>query len=79
MFALAPFLIQLVIGIGLQIIGYLIMGTPKQDKPESVKDMEAPTAEEGRPIPVLFGEMEITGLNIIWWGQKETHTYDTSA
>lgn len=79
MFALVPFLVQIVVGIGLQVLGYLLMGAPKQSKPEAAKDMEAPTAEGGRPIPVLFGEMEITGLNIIWFGQKETHSYEVNA
>ena len=36
--------------------------------------MDDPTAEEGRPIPVVFGEMEVTGTNIIWFGEKATRT-----
>lgn len=76
MFTFAAFLVQLAVGIGLQILGYLIMGGAKQEKPEAAKDMDAPTAESGRPIPVLFGEMEIKGLNIIWYGEKQTVTYD---
>lgn len=76
MFTLGALFLQLVVGVGLQILGYLIMGAPKQEKPEAAKDMDAPTAEGGRPIPVLFGEMEIKGLNIIWYGEKQTVTFD---
>ncbi len=73
------FLVQLVIGIGLQILGYLLMGTPKANKPESVQDMENPTAEAGRPIPVVFGEMEVSGINIIYYGEKTTSTFNVKA
>ena len=74
-----PFLIQLAIGIGLQIIGYLLIGKPKATKPDAVQDMENPTAEAGRPIPVVFGEMEVSGLNIIYFGDKQTFTYKVKA
>ena len=68
-------LISMIAGLGLEIIGHLLMPKSKTDKAE-VQDMENPTAEAGRPIPVIFGEVEITGVNIIWYGEKETHTYD---
>lgn len=79
MFVLAPWAIALVVSVAMQVVGYLIMARPKTEKSESVTDMEAPTAEEGRPVPVPFGEVEITGLNIIWYGDKETRTYEVDA
>lgn len=27
-----------------------------------------PTAEEGRPIPFVFGEVVVTGPNVVWNG-----------
>lgn len=78
-FAFIPFLTQLLVGLALQVIGYLLMGTPKTTKPETVEDLENPTAEAGRPIPVVFGEMEITGINIVWYGEKSTNTFNVSA
>ena len=71
MFQLAPFLLQLLIGTALQILGYVLTGLGKKTQPEEVKDLESPTAESGRPIPVLFGEMTITGVNVIWFGDKQ--------
>lgn len=71
------FLIQLAVGVGLQVLGYLLTGLAKQDKPQEVKDLESPTAEAGRPIPVVFGEVDVKGLNIIYFGEKETFTYKT--
>jgi hypothetical protein len=27
-----------------------------------------PVAEEGRPIPVVFGTVTVTGANVLWYG-----------
>ena len=78
-FQLIPFLIQLAIGVGLQIIGYLLTPKPKASQPNEVKDLENPTAEGGRPIPVVFGEMEVTGVNIVWFGEKQNKVFKVKA
>lgn len=62
---------QILIGLGMMILGYIIMPKPKATKPDEVTEMEAPTAEAGRPIPVLFGEVNIKSPNFLWWGDKE--------
>lgn len=31
-------------------------------------DFSVPTAEEGRAIPVVFGTVDITGSNVLWYG-----------
>lgn len=69
-----PFLVALLIGVGQQVIGYLLMPKPKPPKPPSVEDFADPTAEAGRPIPVTFGSGTQTGLNILWYGDKAVHT-----
>lgn len=79
MIPLVPLLVQLAVGVGLQIIGYLLAPKPKASQPDEVKDMDNPTADEGRPIPVVFGELEIEGTNIIWYGQKHTRTRKVDA
>lgn len=70
-----PFLISL----AMMVIAYLIMPKPKQPKPPETKDLEDPTAEAGRPIPVLFGTMTIKGLNCLWFGDKGYHKYKVKA
>lgn len=47
--------------------------SPKPQKPRAaaLDDFEFPTAEEGRPIPVIFGEMEVTGANVLWYGDLD--------
>lgn len=39
--------------------------TPKP-KPAAFGDISVPTAEQGRPIPFVFGEVVITGPNVVW-------------
>ncbi len=41
---------------------------PPQPKAAGLGDVQAPTAEEGRPIPVVFGTVLITGANVVWYG-----------
>lgn len=53
---------------------YVLMPKPPRQKPQEAKDLENPTAEAGRPIPVVFGTLEITGLNVLYFGDKSTRT-----
>lgn len=41
---------------------------PPIPKPASLADFAVPTADEGRPIPVVFGTVTVTGSNVIWYG-----------
>lgn len=72
-------LVALLISLALQIVAYIIMPKPKTAKPEAAKDLENPTAEAGRPIPVVFGTVTVKGPNIIWYGEKSVNTYEASA
>jgi len=73
-FPFIQILVQLLIGLALQVVGFLLMPQTATSKPEEVTDMEDPTAESGRPIPVVFGEPPggLTSVNIIWFGDKTT-------
>ena len=78
-----PFLInlaiRLVVAMLIQAVGYMLMAKPKTDKGKEVTDMEEPTAEAGRPIPVVFGEIEIKGLNVVHYSEKETRSRQVRA
>ena len=71
--------IQLLVALAINIVAYLIMPKPKQAKPPAAQDMDNPTAEAGRPIPVIFGEITITGTNILWFGDKSKQTLKVKA
>jgi hypothetical protein len=45
---------------------------PPAPKPAALDDFDAPVAQEGRPIPVVFGTVTITGSNVLWYGDLRT-------
>lgn len=71
--------VALLIGLALQVIGYLLTPKPKQQKPPAAADLEDPTAEAGRPIPVVFGTITVKGINILWYGDKLVNEYKIKA
>ena len=60
-------------------ISFLLAPKIKKPKPEAAKDLEDPTAEAGRPIPVVFGTITVKGLNLLWYGDKGKRTYKVKA
>lgn len=74
-----PFLAQLAIGVGFLFVGYLLMPKPKQAKPPSVDDLKEPTAESGRPIPVIVGSIRADDPNILFYGDKDINTREVSS
>lgn len=70
------FLVQLLIGLALSFISYLLAPRPKTAKPNEVQELESPTAEAGRPQPVVFGTVLIESPNILWYGEKRTEKKD---
>lgn len=68
--------IQIIISIAISVIAYLIAPKPKKQKPGEVKDMDSPTADGAREIPVVFGTVTVKGLNVLYSGEKGTYSYD---
>ena len=64
------FIARLVLGLLLSAISYALSPRPTTEKPQAagLADFSIPTAEEGRPIPVVFGTVLITGPNVVWAG-----------
>lgn len=63
---------QLAIMIIAALVAYALAPKPPTPKPAGLDDIDAPTADEGRPIPVVFGTAKITGPNVIWYGDLTT-------
>lgn len=70
--------VSVLIWAGSIIVAWLTAPKPPKFKEESpdLKAFNAPTAEEGRAIPVIFGKQKIEGSNVVWWG--DLGTYDTT-
>ncbi len=70
------FFILLAIVVALLVISYALMPKPKQPKPGAVQDLDSPTAEAGREIPVFFGTITGKGLNILDFSEKSIKSYE---
>ena len=60
---------NIILGLALLIIGYLIM--PKQKQQQDVPELEGPTVDTGGPIPVLFGDKTIKNPKYLWWADSQ--------
>lgn len=74
-----PFWIPLLIAIALLVVSYVLMPKPKTPKPDAATEMDSPTADAGKPIPVPFGCLTITSPNCLWFGDKSMNTYKIKA
>ncbi len=72
------FLISLAVSIALAVVAYALMPKPKRSTPDMARDLEMPTAEAGRPVPVIFGEGTIKSPNALWHGDPHTDTLEIS-
>lgn len=54
------------------IVSYALAPKPPTPKPPALEDFDIPTAEQGRPIPVVFGTVTVTGPNVVWYGDLKT-------
>ena len=70
------FFILLAIAAVLLVISYVLMPKPKTPKPQAVQDMDSPTAEAGREIPVVFGTITVKGLNFLDYNDKSIRSYE---
>lgn len=62
------FVIQIAIVIVAAVVAAAMAPKPPMPKPAALEDFDAPTAEEGRPIAKVFGEVWITSPNNLWYG-----------
>ncbi len=54
------------------LISIALAPKPPQQKPPGVGDFTVPVAEEGKAIPVIFGEVWVAGPNVLWYGALRT-------
>lgn len=73
-----PWFVIVLISIAVEALAFIIMPKPKQT-PQAVQDLQAPTAEAGRAIPVVFGSMRVKGGNVLHYSHASTNTYTTQA
>lgn len=68
--------VPLLLSVALSVISYLIMPKPKAAKPQAAKDMDSPTSEAGRELPVVFGTLTVKSPNALDSSEKNIRTYE---
>ena len=57
-----------IVSMGMSIYAMLTAKSPKPAVPAPNAVSGIPTAEQGKPIPVIFGTCTVTQSNVVWWG-----------
>lgn len=70
---------QVAYAVVMMIISYAIQSllTPPPKNPEAGK-MDVPLAQEGDPIPVIFGTVVLKTPNVVWYGDAATSEIQSS-
>ena len=63
---------QVILWVVTSLISYALQPKPQKPQAATLGDFSVPTAEEGRHIPVLFGTRDISGPNVVWYGDLYT-------
>lgn len=58
--------------VGALVAAYTMAPKPETRPPAGLDEIQAPTAEAGREIPVLFGRRKLEGPNVVWYGHLRT-------
>lgn len=54
------------------VVSFAITPKIQSQKPAGLSEIQAPVAEEGIEIPVLFGTRDLNGANVVWYGDLKT-------
>ena len=60
-----PYIIMMVASM---VISYALRPKPPEMQAATLDEFTAPTAEEGKSIPVLFGTRDVQAPNVVWYG-----------
>ena len=63
---------QLVIAIVMALISIYLAPKPSTPKPAQLSEGDVPTAEEGKEIAVVFGDVLVKESNVVWYGDMRT-------
>lgn len=63
---------QIALWVASTVLSYLLSPKPKVTNAQVETDIDAPIAEVGTEIPVLFGTREISAPNVVWYGDLRT-------
>lgn len=64
--------VQIIIMVVALILAVVLAPKPPIPKPPALEDFDVPVAEQGVDIPWVFGEGELKGYNVVWFGDLST-------
>lgn len=66
--------VQIIVSLVMMVISSALQASaaPKGQKEPEAGKLDVPTAEEGKPIPVIFGTVIIKDSNVTWYGDANT-------
>lgn len=73
------FWVTLAIAFVVNVVAYMLMPKPNRSTSAQSQDLREPTAEAGKPIPVVFGEVTIMSPNVLYYGDVGKHQYEVDA
>jgi hypothetical protein len=76
---IAPWVIQILIAVAMQIVAYVLQPKVKAARPDAVRDFDGPTAEAGRPVPVVVGDVTLKSPNVLHTSDKGSYQYQVRA
>jgi len=66
------FYVQLILLVVSYFVSAALAPKPPVPKPAALEDFDIPLAEEGRAIPVVFGEVILKSPSLMWYGDLRT-------
>jgi len=68
---LAAYIVVLIVVVVLQVV-LIPKASVENARPKGLGDFDVPTATEDRAIPITWGTVDITGPNVVWYGDLKT-------
>lgn len=66
------FFIQIILLVVSYFVSRALAPKPPKPKPAAIEDFDVPMAEQGRPVPVVFGTVTLKSPNVLWYGDLKT-------
>lgn len=61
-------IIALILVVLSTILSMVLRPKPVPPFAAGLSDFQVPTADDGRPIPVVWGTLRVKGPNVVWYG-----------
>ena len=66
------FVVQIIIAVVMAIISYALSPKPKGQQGPKAQELQSPTVDAGRAIPVVFGRVRVRSPNLLWMGGQRS-------